>query len=658
MYVIRLLQKFSVQMLLSILCALIIDFINPLPQVILEPMVELVIRIHQLPIIPYIIISILIGVGSLDRDQAFQYAKRILVYTGVIWLISLSVLFLTGLVHTSIDHSKALRMIYQNIDIAHLVGMNYVSNISSLFGGMTIPAIIVVIILFSVALFYCEDRKKIIRPLAVFSQVFERIFAWFLQILPLSVFFLLSHALSVFNMDFIAQTVMHLLAVLSFFCFITFLIFPSILKIMRGVAYPCLIKNILPCLWLTFLAGDCVVALPLMILSLKKLLRDQCEIFDTRMVGVVVPICFALPLAGSIGNLMFLYFAASIYGVDLGLLEHLKIVILGAITMFAEPLISVPLMLESLKMPHDSVPLFMLLSSITDLFFDACETFSIILLSYMVVTKPRPWLNFSRVIKLIFSFAIIAMGWLFFVSQIDSESFLLSSNMNQNISLSPNEKVMKKETKGVNVFEELMQNKVIRVGVCHSDSFFCRIDNGKVEGFEIDLIRELAGDLGVRAEFIRVTDGADSINKFEVDLLACQGIARLTQLKNMAYLQPIVEGTLVVLMKKLFDGSTAASALAHFTYSDEANTYTNIHKWDSSSSTSIIVPDVIAKSYKSKYLLSAPEKRKSYIIAWSTHPRAVVWSNFVNQWITVMKVNPKWRMIYDKWFVGPAQNKD
>jgi hypothetical protein len=93
--------------------------------------------------------------------------------------------------------------------------------------------------------------------------------------------------------------------------------------------------------------------------------------------------------------------------------HYLLIALMGPLTMFSEPIISIPHMLSLLASPEDGRRLFMLASVVTDHIFDAVEAFSIMFICYMVVYSAEHKRTFNTRNTLIFTLSTVAVASVF-----------------------------------------------------------------------------------------------------------------------------------------------------------------------------------------------------------------------------------------------------
>lgn len=365
------------QLLIAVVCAVGYNWLFPGGSSFITYGVECIILIHQLPIIPYVFVSIFLGLGSLESKQALRIIQRLAVIMLIIWLSALALVFVLAYGMFILSPIQTEGFVYAQTPLVPLAH-----------GAMSpayIVAVIYVVLVASFGLMHHKDREVILRPLHVISAMIEVVFESLLTILPITIFFFLVHVMSSLTFEIFQKAGLYVFLSSVFSLFFIAWIFPWALKVFADMPLWRIRDEILPCLWLSFLAGDCAVALPLMLTALRHLLHDCIDDRSKPLLGVLLPIAFAVPMAGSIGNLLFIFFASLLYQTPLTWSHYSLIGFMGPLTMFSEPIVSIPALLQLLSFPCHSISLYMLTGVMTDAIFDATEAFSIIFVCYMVV---------------------------------------------------------------------------------------------------------------------------------------------------------------------------------------------------------------------------------------------------------------------------------
>lgn len=379
------LKRSDVQLLLSAVAAVTLGLngFTAIPAV--EFAVEYTVLIHQIPVIPYVFISMFLGIGSLDVRYASRVVRKVITTLLLVWFVALLVLFLLAYGFASARFLAIVPLApATGAAVADMVLPVTQAAPAGLGGSAFIPAVVFLVTTASFGLLRLPEKELLLRPLRIISQMIEYVFEWLLKLLPVSLFFLLTNAVSVMSVDKLHQASLYIAASLLFCSFFVFWVFPWALQVFVKLPMRRSMLEIMPCLWLSFLAGDCAVALPLILRVLRQLMDPLEDEDSSSLISVLIPIAFAVPMAGSIGNLLFIFFSSMLNNISFSWVHYAVIGTMGPLTMFSEPIISIPAMLSLLAMPSDLVPTYMLVAIMTDPIFDAAEAFSIIFICYVV----------------------------------------------------------------------------------------------------------------------------------------------------------------------------------------------------------------------------------------------------------------------------------
>lgn len=126
------------------------------------------IKLLQIPIIPYIVLSLIAGLGSLDFQQVKDIATRFILFLLVFWGLGLAVVLLMS--HTYPAWQSAAFFSLNQIMPPETVNYYDLYIPSNPFKSLTeasIPAIVTFSILLGVVLIGIEEKHKVLQPLEV-----------------------------------------------------------------------------------------------------------------------------------------------------------------------------------------------------------------------------------------------------------------------------------------------------------------------------------------------------------------------------------------------------------------------------------------------------------------------------------------------------------
>jgi len=143
----------------------------------------------QMTILPYIIASLMVGIGSLTYEQSRQVAVKVGVITLIIWALGLALFFAMPLVFPSLETAAFFSDVTltppQQIDYFDL----YIpSNPFHSMAANSIPAVVLFCLAVGVALIGIKDKAKLLDPLKVVSTALSKITNGIVSLMPYGVF--------------------------------------------------------------------------------------------------------------------------------------------------------------------------------------------------------------------------------------------------------------------------------------------------------------------------------------------------------------------------------------------------------------------------------------------------------------------------------------
>ncbi len=155
----------------------------------LAPLGDVFLGLMKMSIMPYIMVSLIVGIGSLSKEQA-----KLLLAKGGLWFvllitISIAVILLIPLsfptLTTASFFSKSMLQPREGVDFIRLfIPSNPFQSLVNSF----IPAIVLFSIAIGVALMGLKNKQNLIQPLATLSQALTKIAKFVIKLAPLGIF--------------------------------------------------------------------------------------------------------------------------------------------------------------------------------------------------------------------------------------------------------------------------------------------------------------------------------------------------------------------------------------------------------------------------------------------------------------------------------------
>jgi len=311
---------------------------------------------------PYLIASLLHGLGKLDAQTAKLLVKRgwFIFVTG--WIIVLAAMLLLSLVFPV--PSVPLELIGDqqagSMDFVSLiVPENFFSDISNNY----IPAVVVFTILYGVAMQRISNKTTFLEIMEQVKTASLTIWNWIVIIAPLGVFALFASAAGSMSVKEIEGLLLYVIVFLVGAVIIAFWILPMLITSLVPVKYRELMHELEGALVLALVTTLSVVALPIISQAIEKFLRDQ-EIRDEKMkdlIGTNISLAYPFAQLGNLGVLLFFYFCSFFFQVNYSLIEKILLPPLTLLSTIGSPsgVVNAVIFLRGVyHMPESTIDLF------------------------------------------------------------------------------------------------------------------------------------------------------------------------------------------------------------------------------------------------------------------------------------------------------------
>jgi Na+/H+-dicarboxylate symporter/ABC-type amino acid transport substrate-binding protein len=358
-------NKVIIALIAGILCGLLFGEMCSY----LKPFGEAFIKIMQITVIPYIILSLLQGIGSLTKKQAKTIALKGGLVLIAFWVITIILFFSMQFTFPAIKTASFYSSSDINIQSTNYFDLFIPSNPFASLSNSAIPAIIIFCVLLGIAFINIKSEEKvsILNLINILRKSIECITRMLIMIIPYGTFIITAytagtitgHNLEVLGIYIIGQIICSL--------FIVLLVVPLIICSLTRYSYYNIFSETKGILIFTFVTGNLFITLPLIVESVKSICikyNNDDEYVDAQ-VQTLIPIYYSFPVIGKFSVLFFVLFTAWLYGTKLTFLNQLEFASIGLFTLFSSPYLAVPFLLNYLEIPIEAFDLYIATSQIT-----------------------------------------------------------------------------------------------------------------------------------------------------------------------------------------------------------------------------------------------------------------------------------------------------
>ncbi len=331
------------------------------------------IRLLQVTVLPYLLGSILAGLGRRTSADARRLALRGGVVLAVFWAMNLLVVAATSLAYPSRPGGD----VFFSADTPasatlDLVSLYIPSNLFNSLSNNVLPAVVLFGLLAGAALGTMEGSRKsaLLEVIEAFNDAMTRVARFLIRITPIGVFAMAATTAGTIRTEQLVRIQLWFVVYIGSACIVSFWVLPGLVAIVTPIPYRVFVARLRNALLTAFAAGDLFIVLPNITEECKQLLKeyDVSAADADASLGVVIPLLFNFPHTGKILSLGFLPFAAWFSGAALSVGQWAKLASAGVLAMFGSLSGAIPFLLDLLRLPADLFALFSMSSVLNSRF--------------------------------------------------------------------------------------------------------------------------------------------------------------------------------------------------------------------------------------------------------------------------------------------------
>lgn len=665
----------------------------------LKPIGEGFVSLMQITIFPYIVVSLVVGLGKFSPDQVKTVLAKAAITMLALWVIGLAVIWCFTLTLPSHDAGT----FFSPALVAQAPEVNFVQQYipSNPFASMAqgnVPALVIFCIALGLALISNGRKNQLLDVLEVVGQGLTVMSKKVIKFFPIGIFSMTASTAGTIGQEELSNLQIYLVLVICLGFYLMFALLPMLVAALTPVKYRDLIK-VMRNAWITaFSTGNVFIVLPVITEGIKahlqKIKRSDEE--SDHIAEVLVPIAYTFPSLGKLTTLMFVTFAAWLTGNPISLEQIPNVTLSAMLSYFANVHIAIPYMLDSLKIPADSYQLYLSMSVLTAKVVSPTTVVYIFAVTLLCIFYNKQQLHLKRIRSVYYLTLLSVCLPAFMVLSFAANNYLAKSTKgaddviaNMVVSDQVPSDVLNHVPKAYQSGELSLTNidiikkrNLLRVGYLVDNvpfSYFNQKD--ELVGFDIGLAHKLASDLQVKVEFIpfKKHQLAEYLNKGYFDIAMSGLEMSVVDLSSVRFTNPVMELQLALVAKdhRLKEFASKEQLLnkdklnlAHVEYQplmrDVANKYEQIqvtqlgnHQsfFEQSSDFDALVISAEAgfawSMFYPEYGVVVPKGAElKYPVGFAVAKRNVDILNYVNTWLSIQQSKGSIQSNYDYWILG------
>ncbi len=470
----------------------------------------------QMSILPYMVVSLMLGIGSLSYEKAAKLAITGGIVLVTSWILAFTIVFLMPLAFPTMEAGSFFSTSLVEIVEVDFIDLYIPVNPFSSLARTVVPAAAVFSVAFGVALIGVENKQGLLDVFAVTSKTLSRIAMMVVKLTPIGVFAIAANAAGTMTIAEFGRLQSYIIPFIAATLLLTFWILPGLTAALTPFSYREILKSSRDALTTGFVTANLFITLPMLVENARKLFEDRRIKNDATdsYVEVLVPTSFNFPNIGKLLTLLFVLFAGWFVGKSIALADYPGFAVLGLFTLFGGVDLALPFLLDQMKISADMYQLYVVTGVLNSWFATLLAVMNLFAFTLVAACAAigEVRINWSR----IFSFAIISV--VIFAAVLVGTRLLLSEMVSKEDITRRTLMQTEIEDSRVAVIEEsdskdpvvrkspldvIVKRGKLRVGY-HPENLPFSFINDKFDlvGLDVELMHVLAQELKIEVEFI------------------------------------------------------------------------------------------------------------------------------------------------------------
>lgn len=529
------------------------------------------IKLLQMSILPFIVVSLIAGMGKLSHELAKILAIRASTLLLLFWSIVFTLILLMPLSFPALKTASFFSVsAVQAPESINFLDLFIPANPFRSMAETVVPSVVLFSIVVGVALIGIKEKEGLIKGLSTLSAALTQVARFVVYLTPIGVFAIAASTAGTMTVEEFGRLQVYLVTYTVAAVLLSFWILPKLLSTITPFKYRDLLDISKSTLITGFTTGNLFIILPLLIENCKdlfqqyRLKKDETE----PLVDIIIPVFFNFPTIGGLLILVFIPFAAWFSSTSFPIQEYPSFVFSGLLSMFGGAPIAIPFLLDTFRIPSDLFQLFVASKVITDRFATLLAGMYLLIFTLMTICSIRGLLTvrWEKLLRYMVLTAAIVSGTIitariFFTKALEFEYTKYQSFVEMELRSDPVPTKVHKSLPAVSPHEggqtrsrldEIVRRGSLRVGYFKDSLPFAFTNKaGNLVGFDIEMAHLLARDLSVSLELVLIKRerAVEMLNTGYCDIIM-SGIAITPQgLRDAAFSEPYLDTTIAFIVR-------------------------------------------------------------------------------------------------------------
>ena len=478
------------------------------------------VQLLQMTVLPYVVVSLVGGLGSLRRGEASTLGARLGVLLLVLWGIALLAVLAFPLMFPTMESASFFSTtLLEDRPPLDLVGLYIPANPFNALANNVVPAVVLFSVLLGLALIAVPGKDQVLNVIRVLTVAVERIARFVVELTPYGLFAIAAVVAGTFDTAQAERVQVYLIAYVAMALLLTLWVLPGLVAALTPIPHRVVLSRTRNALVMAFSTGSLFVVLPLLAEDSRALVREFAQVSgaDEHLPEVIIPAAYNLPHTAKLLSLSFILFAAWFSGATLPVKHYFSLAATGVFVCFGSLNVAIPFLLDMFHVPADTFQLFLATAVVNSRFgtlLSAVHALTLALIGTCAVVgllrfDARKLIRFSA-ITAILALATIG-GTRLVATRLAAHPYDLDRVLDSMYAVRDRGQVTVLTAPAAlppltgSLVDRVRARRTLRVGY-FDDSlpFTFRNRSGDLVGFDVEMAQQLARDLGVALEMVDV----------------------------------------------------------------------------------------------------------------------------------------------------------
>lgn len=306
---------------------------------VLSPVGFIYVGLLQAAVYPYLICSLLQGLGSLEPGKAWRLFKSGWAFYVAAWVLTLACLAALAQAIPPVQPAVIGATAREPQSIAKLLGLLVPADLFTALSQNYVPAVVIFCIFYGIALQTLKDKAQLLGILEIIRLASLRFWNWIVRLAPIGVFALFAVTAGTTAPADLVNMSFYLILFLVGSAVLSFWVLPAVISALAPITYREIIVELRPALAIAAVTTLSVASLPFIVEATRKI-ADRSGVADGERDDIIrTNLSVAYPL-GQLGNFfvyLFLVFAAYTYKIPLQTRDHALLPVMTLLSGFGSP---------------------------------------------------------------------------------------------------------------------------------------------------------------------------------------------------------------------------------------------------------------------------------------------------------------------------------